>query len=46
MNFSLVGEIQKCYEVWLAGMFFLSVVQIGMALSQVTAEAVNIRLTF
>ncbi|XP_045448987.1 odorant receptor 4-like [Melitaea cinxia] len=35
----LVGEIQKCYEVWLAGMFFLSVVQIGMALSQVTADA-------
>ncbi|XP_050346573.1 odorant receptor 4-like [Nymphalis io] len=35
---SLIGEIQKCFEIWLVGIFFNAVLQIGMALSQITTN--------
>ncbi|XP_047529453.1 odorant receptor 4-like [Vanessa atalanta] len=34
----LIGEIQKCFEIWLVGIFFNAVLQIGMALSQITTN--------
>ncbi|XP_045771378.1 uncharacterized protein LOC123871555 isoform X2 [Maniola jurtina] len=35
----LISKIQKCFEVWLVGIFFNAVVQIGMALIQITSNA-------
>ncbi|XP_023951364.2 uncharacterized protein LOC112055468 [Bicyclus anynana] len=35
----LIAKIQKCFEVWLVGIFFNAVVQIGMALCQITSNA-------
>ncbi|CAH2254654.1 jg4486 [Pararge aegeria aegeria] len=35
----LIEKIQKCFEVWLVGTFFNAVVQIGMALCQITSNA-------
>ncbi|XP_039754373.1 uncharacterized protein LOC120629497 [Pararge aegeria] len=37
----LIEKIQKCFEVWLVGTFFNAVVQIGMALCQITSNAVT-----
>nr|AQQ73500.1 olfactory receptor 19 [Heliconius melpomene rosina] len=36
--FRLICEIQKCFDVWLIGIFLNAVLQIGMALSQVASK--------
>ncbi|XP_026497968.2 odorant receptor 4-like [Vanessa tameamea] len=34
----LIGEIQKCFEIWLVGIFVNAILQTGMALSQITTN--------
>lgn len=36
-----MAKIQTCFEVWLVGIFFNAVMQIGMALIQITSNAVS-----
>ncbi|XP_038212270.1 putative odorant receptor 92a [Zerene cesonia] len=36
--YSFIQQIQTSFEIWLAGIFLISVVQIGMALSQTTTK--------
>ncbi|XP_050670635.1 uncharacterized protein LOC126969322 [Leptidea sinapis] len=36
--YSFIKEIQTSFEIWLAGIFIISVIQTGMALSQTTAK--------